>query len=171
MKLKKFSIIAVVSGLILLIISLLPVFLNENYRFRENDWNFCMFLFAVAFIVTGVCCLLWRKAIEENCTVSTSLLSLGISAVAAKLWMNVIFWFAVLIFIDFGSLEEPFRYQFNLEAAFFTVALLIALIVLYVKERRKRPSKKGVGIDIGMFILYWPAFFFSMLSLYAIFDR
>ena len=130
-----------------------------------------MFLFAVAFIVTGVCCLLWRKAIEENCTVSTSLLSLGISAVAAKLWMNVIFWFAVLIFIDFGSLEEPFRYQFNLEAAFFTVALLIALIVLYVKERRKRPSKKGVGIDIGMFILYWPAFFFSMLSLYAIFDR
>ena len=51
MKLKKFSIIAVVSGLILLIISLLPVFLNENYRFRENDWNFCMFLFAVAFIV------------------------------------------------------------------------------------------------------------------------
>ena len=125
----------------------------------------------VAFIVTGVCCLLWRKAIDENCTVSTSLLSLGISAVAAKLWMNVIFWFAVLIFIDFGSLEEPFRYQFNLEAAFFTVALLIALIVLYVKERRKRPSKKGVGIDIGMFVLYWPAFFFSMLSLYAIFDR
>ena len=171
MKLKKFSVTAVISGLVLLVISLLPVFLNENYRFRENDWSFCMFLFAVAFIITGVCCLLWRKAMEENCTVSTSLLSLGISAVVAKLCLNVIFWFAVLVFIDFGSLEEPFRYQFNLEAAFFTVALLIALIALYFKERKKKKKKKGLGIDIGMFVLYWPAFFFSMLSLYAIFDR
>lgn len=182
MKLKTFSLITLASGVLLWIVeivwvmvtlqndaafhSVMDIISGSTYRLMLlSVWWLCFLLFGTALIVTAVFCLIFAKTVKKHCTIPTSAIAVGLSAVGALGLLCVLVWY------DIASAHvmsrHPIEYPFSIILGLTCLLVFVALIIWYVKRRKGRWSVKGVAIDIGTALLYLPAFWFLFWRVYV----
>lgn len=189
MKLKLFSLITLLSGFLLSMIGIVAPFIRlQNYTSANGSiqiiggadtptykfilfqsmhgWPFCLMLFGACLIVSALFCLIFTKTIKTNCSIKTSIISLGLSAVAALAILCVFTWYTIVVFHEIS--KHPVSYPFSVNLGILCCVVFVVLIVLYCKFRRVCWSIKGFVIDAFTSVIYLPAFFFTFSYLYKI---
>lgn len=118
---------------------------------------FCIALFGVALIISGLFLLFLRNAVKSVCTVETAVISFAASATGALAAA------CVMILLRAPS-EVLFVIVVILGIA--SLAALALLMARYLRLRRLHRSVKGMLIDLGTAIIYFPAFLFLFSLLY-----
>lgn len=104
-----------------------------------------------ALIISALFCLVFRKTVKEHCGKKTSLLSLILSADIAFGAYCFMIWLAIVIF---NSVKVfPIARALSIIFGVLSFVAAVLLLILYIRERKKRPSAKGVVIDILLLIL------------------
>ena len=121
---------------------------------------------AIIQLATALCslfCLIFSRTVTRVCRFSTTLISLGLSAVGA------IGFYAGIIFLSCFFLTSPERHPVRYPASGVALVLAFCAFVLwmwlYVRMRRKNKSILGVFLDIATALLY----FLPLLSLVVAF--
>lgn len=109
-----------------------------------------------ALIIGSLFCLVFRKTVKEYCSKKTSLLSLFLSATCALGAYCFVIWMAIVTFNDMAS--SPIAYPLSIVLGIISFVAAVLLVVLYIKERKKQPSVKGVVIDVLSAILCFMPF-------------
>lgn len=110
-----------------------------------------------ALIIGSLFCLVFRKTVKEYCSKKTSLFSLILSAVIAFGAYCFIVWLSIVVFdaMKVFPIARPVSVLFGI----LSIIAAILLSILYIKERKKQPSVKGVVIDILSVLLCLVPFF------------
>lgn len=181
MKFKSFSLTMLLSGLLLSTIGIVaPFIMLQNYGSVQiiggaelptywfflavQGWPLCLLLFGVCFIVSALLGLLFVKTIKTNCSIKTSIVSLGLSAVGSLAIVCVFVWYTIVAFHEVS--KHPFAYPLSVSLGILCLIACIALIAMYCKFRRGCWSIKGFVMDAFTCVLYLPAFFYTFSYLY-----
>lgn len=128
-----------------------------------SGFPFVLILFGTAIVLSSLFCLIFRKTVKEHCSIKTSILSLALSAVGALGMFCFIEW---LIIVGWNSMKfYPIVYYASIIIGIISLITAILLLVLYITERKKQPSVKGIIIDVLLMLLYFMAFFTGYGSL------
>ena len=104
--------------------------------------------------------------VKTHCNVNTSIISLGLSGVGALGAACALRWYIIVLFHDMSKF--PIEYPTSILLGVLSPFVFIVLIVLYIKERKKNWSVKGIIIDVLTSILFLPTFFFLFMYLFEI---
>ena len=189
MKLKQISLLTLLTGSLFLIIGVIVPFITlQNYTSQNgaigiiggadtptyefivfrimNGWPFVAILFGIALIVSALFCLIFSKAVENNCIIKTTALSLGLSAVGALGLVCDFLWFSI---VSFGEISKhPIEYPVSILVGIICFLAFIILIAIYLKLRKINWSIKGFIIDVLTSLIYLPTFFFLFSYFYEI---
>lgn len=188
MKLKRYSLIALLLGFAVLIVgAIMPMICWRVYVANSGAMGsiiggadaptyrlllsslfdglpFALILLGTTLIISSAFCLLFSETVKVYCGLATSAISLGLSAVGALGLVCALSCFAIV------ALWKPSRYPIQFPASMILGVLcffaFFALIALYVKARCKKWSIEGLVIDVITSIVYLPAFFFMFACLY-----
>ena len=187
MKLKQMSLLTLLTGVLFSIIGVIIPFITlKNYTYQNgaigiiggadtptyefvvfrilNGWPFVTILFGSALIISALFCLIFSKTVKNNCSVKTTVLSLGLSAVGAAGLVCAFLWFTI---VSFGEMSKhPIEYPVSVLLGIISFLGFIVLIALYLKIRKTNWSIKGFIIDVLTSIIYLPTFFFAFSYLY-----
>ena len=109
----------------------------------------------IALLLTGSLRFPLANTVETHCTKRTVCLSLlcaaalgigGLHAWLWKVWRDNEF--------NDAMYAPPLLRGPYIRVCWISLAVLILCVVLYVRERRKQPSVKGVLLDVGLCVLY-----------------
>ena len=191
MNLKRFSLLTLFAGVIFSIIGVVvPIIILQNFSFQNSavgiiggadrpsyefvvfgilkGWPFVEILFGITLIVCALFCLIFSKTVINNCTIKTSALSFGTSAIGAAGLVCVSLWFSI---VSFGEMSKhPIEYFGSMFVGILCFLAFVVLIALYFKARKTNWSVKGLIIDILTSIIYLPTFFFTFLYLCSTFS-
>lgn len=189
MKLKKFLLLTLLAGMLLLIIAIIvPVVAVYIYTSQNGSIGIiggadgptniyltfnlmrgeglCAIILGITLIVSSLFCLVFSKTVKNNCSIKTSVLSLGLSAVGAAGLVSFFLWFAI---VAFGEMSKyPIEYPLSIILGILCFIVFIALIAIYIKVRKTSWSIKGFIIDVLTSIVCLPAFFFIFSQLYEL---
>lgn len=189
MKLRIFSLIALIIGVLLLIVGIaapalyLKTYTSGNgtagiiggsdmptYDFVDHmimhGWPVSLRSFAAALILTALFCLILRKTVQSSCCIQTTLVALSLSVVGAMGLTCFLNWWAIAAFNEIS--RYPIEYQCSILIGLTCFLIFIVLIALYLAVRKKHWSVKGFIIDIFTSIIYVPAFFFCFSFLHSV---
>lgn len=189
MKLKRIALLVLFSGVLLLAVgALMPVAYWQFYASNNpgagiiggadapsytfllfsalDGLPFVLMLFGVSLILSAGFCLLFSKTVENHCHLTTSAISISLSACGGLGLVCAFVWFTIAIFGEVRRYPVEYPASVMLGASAFVVFL--GLIALYFKVRMEKWSLKGFLIDVGMSILYLPGFCFAFMWLYEI---
>lgn len=131
-----------------------------------NGWPFFAILFGITLIVASLFSLIFSKTVQNNCSIKTTALSLGLSAAGAAGLVCAFLWFTI---VSFGEMSKhPIAYPASVLIGILCFFAFIVLIAIYLKVRETNWSMKGLIIDILTSIIFLPAFFFSFSYLYEL---
>ncbi len=183
MRLKRYSVAMLHAGLFLFAFgAIAPLFSMHNgnqagiiggadtptYMFAVfqvmNGWPFCGILFGGALMISALFCLAFSKTVKENCSIKTTALSVGLSAVGAMGLVCAFVWFAIVAFDEMS--KHPVAYPASIGFGLACLGIFVFLIAVYLQSRKSIRSVKGLCIDVLTSILYLPAFFFLFSCLY-----
>lgn len=133
-------------------------------RSLVNGW-FTLQAFGVTITISSLFCLIFHKTTQAVCSLKTSGLSLGLSAVVSFGGYCVLSF--LLCFYDAAPSRNPIRYSTSIMAGVASLAVCIVLFFMYAKQRKAMPSVKGVVIDLLFALLYGIPFF----SMYTVLDN
>ena len=191
MKLKQMSLLTLLTGVLFSIIGVIIPFITlKNYTYQNgaigiiggadtptyefvvfrilNGWPFVTILFGSALIVSALFCLIFSKTVKNNCSIKTTVLSLGLSAVGAAGLVCAFLWFSI---VSFGEMSKhPIEYPVSVLLGIISFLGFIVLIALYLKIRKTNWSIKGFIIDVLTSIIYLPTFFFVLSYMYNTFN-
>lgn len=171
---KKFAWIGLIMGLMLTVISLvIPMHMMNNasvsmiggagwptYQFFMGCAMDGLFVFVltlgVVMMITALVCLIFRGTITVHCSIPTTLVSLGLSAVGALGLFCAFTWYSIASFHEMS--RYPIRYPVSIVLGLGCVAAFVGLIVGYIRLRSRRPSIKGVLLDVVTVCLYATVF-------------
>lgn len=179
MKSKTCPLFVLAAGIILTTFALLfPVFLMRNggaatgiiggadlpmYWFAlqrtMNGLLLCAALLGIAMIITSLPSLIFHSKIHQICSLKTSALALGLSAVGG-LGLNcgtICYTFAVFN----ERTKHPIAYPLSLYIGILSLFVFSILVYQYFKARFEKRSIPGILYDVMTSILYLPAFFFT----------
>ena len=177
MKLKTFSALTGIAGLIALFASaVMPfVYMKEvlhggidivggadgpTYRYiiegRMGGWPVFFMLAGIALVLTALFCLIFSNTVRKHCRIPTTLLALGMSASGMLGLASLLEWAAMFAFGDFH--KYPIRHPVCVITGMLCACLLTWLAVLYYRVRRKHWSGVGFALDIVTGVLYLPGF-------------
>ena len=191
MKLKLMSLLTLLTGVLFSIIGVIIPFITlKNYTYQNggigiiggadtptyefvvfrimNGWPFVTILFGSALIVSALFCLIFSKTVKNNCSIKTTVLSLGLSAVGAAGLVCAFLWLTI---VSFGEMSKhPIEYPVSVLLGIISFLGFIVLIALYLKIRKTNWSIKGFIIDVLTSIIYLPTFFFVLSYMYNTFN-
>lgn len=179
MKLKSFSLVALISGVILVVIGVIApiIIVSSNYgsmdggigiiggagaptyQFAFGSLPFCLMMLGASLSISALFCLIFPRIVVENCTLKTSLISLGLSSVSALGLVCFFTWYSIVAFHEMS--KHPISYPVSMILGAVCFIVFVALAVLYFKSRKICWSVKGFVIDVLFGILYSAAFFFA----------
>lgn len=188
MKSKSFSLITLLWGVIFTVIGIVAPIISlqsvfsaggavgiiggadaPTYKFVVFDlmdgWPFCLVLFGVSLILTGMFCLIFTQTVKSNCSIKTLMISLGLSAAGALGLVCAFMWYTITAFGEMS--RHPVTYPVSIIAGLLSFGVFAVLCSVYIKQRKLKWSTKGLVIDIFTSILYLPAFFFAFSYLYG----
>ncbi len=184
MKLKKYSVVALVLGFISALVGALTpaIYLcmqkNDSfgviggasvpsYRFllfrMLNGIPIVLVTLGLAFVISAVFCLLCSKTVKENCTTSTSAISMGLSAVGASGLVAALWWWSIVAYNEMS--RYPIQYPFSVALGMVSLIVFVLLLFVYFKVRNRTPSNKGIAIDVATALVFLPTFFFILIFL------
>lgn len=189
MRLKKFSLTALVSGLFISTLGFItPLIYWSSYSAHNGatgiiggadapTYTFMLsalfeglpivlILIGITLIVTSIFCLIFAKTVMAHCKISTSLVALGLSVVGALGLSCVSVWLVAVSFD--GPSRYPIRYGLSILLGIACLFAFIILIGLYIKLRKANKSVKGFVLDVLTSIVYLPFFFVVFIWLYEI---
>lgn len=108
---------------------------------------FVLLHIALAAALISLIIMLFPDAVKEGCTIKTSAFSLCLSAVTG-LGLFCVLDVLSIVFLSHPD-DHPVRYPASIIAGIILLLVFAALIVFYILQRKKAPSKKGVVIDIA----------------------
>lgn len=191
MKLKRSSICALILGVVILAFALaMPVLYLESYATNGavniiggvgtptyktllfsllEGLPFALVLLGVSLIVSATFCLIFSKTVNAHCSITTSIISLGLSAIGAAGLVCVLVWFITVAFGE--AARHPILHPVSIILGIICLLAFIVLILVYFKARKTKPSAKGIVIDALTSIIYLSPFFFVLASLYEIIEN
>lgn len=181
MTLKRFSVITLVCGLILTVVGLIISFLmisnNDSavgiiggaslptYFYMLNSLVWLDIILDIGFrlIVISLFCFIFGRYIKTNCSISASILSLGISAAVALL---VNFGYMCVQIVFLGMIQDNVL-RFIIGVLLSAVGLVISVILMcqYIQLRKKEPKWVGILIDILTVFITFPLFSYVFSSI------
>lgn len=187
MKLKRIALLVLVIGLFLLLAgAVMPVVVWQYYISNNPGagiiggagaptYTFLLFsvldglplilvLFGIGAIISATYCLIFSKTVKNHCHLTTSAISLSLSACGGLGLVCALVWFSIVAFGE--TRRYPMEYPASMVLGASALVVFLGLIALYFKVRLEKWSLKGFLIDIGMSILYLPGFFFAFTYLY-----
>ncbi len=188
MKLKRYSLLALIVGVLLLAAGLLIPYISlvmqtkqdgltdiiidgadaPTYDFwlfgRMDGLPFVLVLLGTALLLSALFCLLLPRVVGTHCRPGTTALALGCSADIA---VGITCGGSLLVLDAFDEVSRhPVEYAVSVLLGFACLFILLFLLVFYVKARKKTPSVKGVFIDLLTGLVYLPVFFIGVTFLY-----
>ena len=182
MKLKRYGTSMLCAGILLCALGLiLPFIVLQNhsgtgiiggadaptYEFlilhSMNGLPLCLMTFGIALIFSALFCLIFTKTLKANCSIKTTIISLGLSCVGAMGLVCVFTWFVIVAFNE--TARYPIAYPVSIILGFVSFIAFLLLAALYLKERRKNWAVKGLIIDVLTSVIYLPSFFLLLACL------
>ena len=111
-----------------------------------------LILFGVSIIICSIFCLIFIKSISNECSVKTSIVSIGISAVIS-LEIYCILAYISCFFLTSPD-RHPIRYPASIIVAGICLIAYVLLLWLYFRHRKSNMSASGVIIDIAFTAMY-----------------
>lgn len=122
----------------------------------QNPWIYCLISLGISLIISSLFCLLFQKMVKTYCSLTTSGLSLALSAVGALLAYCAMNWFVIVAFNDMSA--HPIAYPGSIALGILSFFGFLLLVAVYLKKRSKNWSIKGFLIDVLTSIVYFPTF-------------
>ena len=189
MKLKSFSLLSFIFGIILLYVGAGAPFIvsfsnnsafgviggadTPTYEFLLSYlfeglliWLICL---GICLIITAVFCLIFAKTVEACCSIKTSLISYALSVVGAAGLGVAFLCYGIAAFHEISM--HPVTYPVSYFLGILCLYAFVILILIYCRFRRRHWSVKGFIIDILTSILYLPSFFCFFCYLYRILSK
>lgn len=175
MKIRKYSVFALVAGLVSSCAGVaIPLVEMQNTdivggadlsTFRLylmhtlNGLPFWLTVLGGALIVLGTMYLVLAKTVAENCRLKTSALAVGISASCG---LGLCCALLLMTFAAFGETKKyPITFPASVLLGFVSLCAFVILLVLYFKVRVKEWSTKGFVIDVLTALFLLPTFLFG----------
>lgn len=175
MKVKTFSLIVLIIGILALLIGLdLPMLLYAvntpngiiggaglpTYRLYLDGVPVCLLLWGGVLTVTGLFCLIFSKTVKKHCGIRTSAVALSLSAVGAVGLVCFLMW---IVFATFGEVSRhPISYPCSVIGGLLAFVTFVVLVIVYFGFRKNNPTILGIVLDVFMSIAYLPAFFYTL---------
>ena len=187
-KFKIYSYIALISGLLLALASVLvPIIKLSNYtaqngsvgiiggadaptllfllRYSDGHLLFALILGLTLFLCGGFC-LVFRRTVTNNCKFKTTMLSLIISFFGASGLSCFFIWYSIVAFLEMSM--HPIAYPLSIIGGIFSLGAFIITIILYIKVRKENFKIKGIVVDIITSITTLPILFLLVAKIFAI---
>ena len=188
-KYKIYSSIALISGLILVLASvLIPIIKFSNYTAQNGsigiiggaDGPTAVYLtshllgghlpftliLGVTLFLCGVFCLIFGRAVINNCSLKTTALSLIISLFGASGISCIFIWYSIVAFYEIS--KHPVAYPFSVFVGLLSLVAFVTAIVFYIRARKTNSKPKGIIIDILTSITALPTLFLLVAKIYSI---
>ena len=183
-KFKIYSSISLISGLLLVLASVLvPIIKLSNYtaqngsvgiiggtdaptllfllKYSDGHLLFALILGLTLFLCGGFC-LIFKRTVMNNCRLKTTALSLIISFFGASGLSCFYIWYSIVSFHAMS--EHPISHPASIVGGFLSLAAFILSIFFYVKMRKGDWPIKGVLLDAVVAYLSLPVFFFWLME-------
>ena len=128
---------------------------------------FCIVLLGWAMTLTSLPAVIFNKTFHKSCSLKTSAITLGLSAIGGFGLTCALYCFAIAAFNDHS--KHPIGYPISLAAGMICLCAFLLLICLYFMERGKNRSILGFVYDVICSIVYLPVFFFLSSFISALF--
>ena len=112
---------------------------------------------------------IFRKTTQAHCQMKTSVLSVAISAVGALGFYCLLTWGTIVAWDTMAA--HPVTYSASTVIGFFSLLAALGLLILYIRERIKTPSVKGVILDVLCAALYFVPFLYIYSTLHTIIGK
>lgn len=188
-KYKIYSSIALISGLLLALASVLvPIIKLSNYTsqngsigiiggadgpaaiyltYRLLDGRLLLILIlGITLFLCGGFCLIFKRTVINNCRLKTTALSLIISFFGASGLVCFFIWYSIVAFIEMS--KHPISYPLSIIGGILSLVAFIITIILYIKVRKENFKIKGIVIDILTSIITLPILFLFVSKICAI---
>ncbi len=179
MKLKKYSLIALITGFCMLAFTVVfPVFYayvkndpstaiiggadSPTYDYLRQNLFDGFILFAeslgVVLIIMSAFCLLFSKTVKKHCKFTTSIITLGLSASGSLGLVCFFRWFVIAAFNESG--KYPIEHAVSVSLGTVCFVVFVLLLLLYFSKRKNQWSFKGLLIDVLTSFVCMPSFMF-----------
>lgn len=191
-KYKIYSSIALISGLILVLASvLIPIIKFSNYTAQNGsigiiggaDGPTAVYLtshllgghlpftliLGVTLFLSGAFCLIFKRVVINNCSLKTTALSLIISFFGASGLACFFIWYSIVVFHEMS--KHPLSYPLSIIGGMGSLVAFVATIVFYIRARKENLKIKGIILDIITSIITLPTFFWLCAEIYNLLQR
>ena len=179
MKLKRYSLAALASGVVLFVGSFVVPFIltfrasagqgsvgiiggadGPTAQFLTmqllSRWPGCLAFLSAALVLSGLFCLIFSKTVTHVCSVKTSAVALGLSATGGAGLYSFFLWLVMTAFHETG--KHPIAYPVSVAGGLLCLMGFVALLVLYFRERKQKWCWGGIAIDVATAVIYLPPF-------------
>jgi hypothetical protein len=179
MKLKRYSLAALASGVVLFVGSFVVPFIltfrasagqgsvgiiggadGPTAQFLTmqllSRWPGCLAFLSAALVLSGLFCMFFSKTVTQVCSVKTSAVALGLSAIGGAGLYCFFLWLAMTAFHETG--KHPIAYPVSVAGGVLCLTGFLGLLVLYFRERKQKWCWGGIAIDVATAVIYLPAF-------------
>ena len=191
-KIKIYSSIALISGLVLVLASvLIPIIKFSNYTAQNGsvgiiggadgptaiyltsyllDGNLLFTLIlGLTLFLSGGFCLIFKRVVINNCRLKTTALSLIISLIGASGLICFFIWYSIVAFHEMP--KHPLSYPLSIIVGIILLVAFIITIIFYIRARKENLKVKGIIVDIITSIITLPTFFWLCAEIYNLLQR
>lgn len=127
-----------------------------------GTWQGLCFMLGVPLVLTALFAIIFKKTVSNHCSLKTTITALLISAMAgaeAGCFINC------FLIAAMGQMHKhPIQYPWSVAGTTVAFVAILGLLALYIfKLRAKKPSGKGVVIDMLTAAVYFPFMFLAFL--------
>ncbi len=191
-KIKIYSSIALILGLLLALVSVLVPIIKINEFTAQNgsvgiiggadgptaiyltshllDRNLLFTLIlGLTLFLSGAFCLIFKRVVINNCSLKTTALSLIISFFGASGLACFFIWYSIVVFHEMS--KHPLSYPLSIIGGMGSLVAFVATIVFYVRARKENLKVKGIIVDIITSIITLPTFFWLCAEIHNLLQR
>lgn len=191
-KFKIYSSISLISGLLLVLASVLvPIIKLSNYTAQNGSVGIIgaadgptaiyitshllggrlilMLILGLTLFLCGGFCLVFKRTVTNNCKLKTTVLSLIISFFGSSGLSCFFIWYSIVAFLEMS--KHPISYLLSIIGGIFSLVAFIITIILYIKARKENFKIKGIVVDIITSIITLPTFFLVCTEIYNLLQQ
>lgn len=190
-KIKIYSSIALISGLVLVLASvLIPIIKFSNYTAQNGSVGIIggadtptllfllqysdgsllfSFILGLTLFLSGGFCLIFKRVVINNCRLKTTALSLIISLIGASGLVCFFVWYSIVAFHEMP--KHPLSYPLSIIVGIILLVAFIITIIFYIRARKENLKVKGIIVDIITSIITLPIFFWLCAEIYNLLQR
>ena len=126
-----------------------------------GTWQGLCFMLGVPLVLTALFAIIFKKTVSNHCSLKTTITALLISAMAgaeAGCFINC------FLIAAMGKVHEhPVKFPWSVAGSIIAFVATLLLLALYIFVRTKKPSGKGIAIDMLTAAVYFPFMFLAFL--------